>query len=52
MSIDSLGAYGLSSSYDTTSTSSSKKADELKTSLQNIDNATDEELMQILTEVI
>ena len=45
-SIDNLGAYGLSG-FDNTSSASSIKADELKDSLQGINSATDEELMQV-----
>lgn len=47
--MDSLGAYGLSN-YDTSSTSATNQGNKLKNSLENIDNATDEELMQVCKE--
>lgn len=45
-SIDNLGMYGMSG-FDNTSSSSSIKVDELQDSLEGINSASDEELMEV-----
>lgn len=48
--INGISAYGISNSYGTSKTSSDAKKDKLQNSLENINNASDEELMEVCKE--
>ena len=48
--INGINAYGLNNTYGSKNISSDRKADKLQSSLDNINNASDEELMEVCKE--